>query len=107
MVDNGLRPLKPGQTCLSVPVCATSSKSTVVERDAADVHAQTNCSCVVSEYGSKTCKHMSQGGSFTSNVTKRSCEVISSNTSMTCTSDNVVYLISCNRCGVQNVGETS
>ena len=113
VVDDGLRPLKPGQTCLSVPVCAndaTSSKSTLVERDAADVHAQTNCSCVLSECGSvrcKTCKHMSQGSSFTSNVTKRSYEVISSNTSMTCTSDNVVYLISCNRCGVQYVGETS
>lgn len=59
VVDNGLRPLKPGQTCLLVPVCAndaTSSKSTLVERDAADMHAQTNCSCVVSECGSVRCK---------------------------------------------------
>ena len=83
MVDDGLLHLRPGQTCLSVPVCAsdaTSLKSTLVERDAADVHAQTNCSYVVSECGSvryKTCKHMTQGSSLTSNVTKRLYEVIS------------------------------
>jgi hypothetical protein len=44
---------------------------------------------------------------FTSNVTKKSYGVISHSTSMTCTSDNVVYLISCNKCRIQYVGETS
>ena len=32
---------------------------------------------------------------------------MTSNTSMTCTSENVVYLITYNKCGIQYVGETS
>ena len=44
---------------------------------------------------------------FTSNVTKRSYEVISHSKTLNCTSDNVVYLITCNKCGIQYVGETS
>ena len=85
-----------------VPVCAndaTSSKSTVIGRDVADVNAQTACGCVVSACGSvrcKTCKHISQGSNFPSNVTKKSYEVISHGTSMTCSSENVVYLKTCN-----------
>jgi len=41
----------------------------------------------------KTCKHISQGSTFSSNVTKMSYDVISHSTSMNCTSNNVVYLI--------------
>ena len=110
VVDNNQCPLKSGQTRLSVPVCATSPNPTTQGRAVADVHAHTTCSCVVSVCGSvrcKTCKHISQGSTFTSNVTKKSYGVISHSTSMTCTSDNVVYLISCNKCGIQYVGETS
>ena len=113
VVDGDLRPLKPGLTCLSVPVCADDAASpnpTTQGRDVADAHAQTNCGCVVSACGSvrcKTCRHISQGSTFTSNVTKRSYEVVSSSASMTCTSENVVYLITCNKCGIQYVGETS
>ena len=100
MVDDDLRPLKSCQTCLSVPVCAnddTSSKPTTPGRDVADVNAQTT-GCVVSACGSvrcKTCKHISQGSS---NVTKKSYEVISHGTSKTCSSENVVYLITCKVC---------
>ena len=53
-----------------------------------------------------TCKHISQSSTFTSNVTKRSYEVVSNSASMTCISESVVYLITCNRCGIQYVGET-
>ena len=40
-------------------------------------------------------------------MTKRSYDVVSPNLSMDCISDNVVYLITCKKCGVQYVGETS
>ena len=72
-MDCDLRPLKPGQTRLSVPACAndtTSSKSTLVGRD---VNAQTTCGRVIGACGSvrcKTCKHISECSTFTSNVTK-------------------------------------
>ena len=39
-----------------------------------------------------------------SNVTKKRYDVVSS---MNCATENVVYLISCTRCGVQYFGETS
>ena len=44
VVDNDLRPLKSGQTCVSVPVCANdaaSSNPTTPGRGAADDHAHT------------------------------------------------------------------
>ena len=107
VVDNDQCPLKSGQTCLSVPVSAndaTSPNPTTQGRAVADVHAHTTGSGSVR---CKTCKHISQGSTFTSNVTKKSYGVITHSTSMTCTSDNVVYLISCNKCGIQYVGETS
>ena len=113
VVDDNLRPLKSGSTCLCVPVCAhdvVSSKPTSVGRDTADVHTQTICGCVVSDCCSvrcKTCDYISQGSTFVSNVTKKSYNVVSPNLSMDCTSDNVVYLITCKKCGIQYVGETS
>ena len=67
MVDDNLRPLKSGSTCLYVPVCfhdAVSSKPASVGRDAADLHTQTTCvvdDCVVSDCGSLCCKCISQG----------------------------------------------
>ena len=99
VVDSNLRPLKSGHICLSVPGCAndaTSSNPTTQGRVVANVHEQTNCNCgcVVSECGSvhcKTCKYISQGNTFTSNVTKRSYEVLSPSTSMNCVSENIVY----------------
>ena len=66
VVDDNLRPLKSGSTCLCVPVCAhdaVSSKPTTLGRDAADLNAHTTCGCVVSVCGSlrcKTCKHKNQ-----------------------------------------------
>ena len=113
VVDGDLRPLKPDQTRLSVPDCTNDGASpnpTTRGRDVPDDHVHTNCGCVVSICGSvrcKTCKHISQGSTFTSNVTKKSYEVVSSGTSMSCVDDNVVYLITCRKCGIQYVGETS
>lgn len=117
MVDHGLGPIKAGPTCLSVPVCvndAVSSKPVSepgsVGRDAADAHKQTSiCNCVVRICGSKrckTCQHVSESGTFTSNITHKCYNVVSPNPSMDCNTKNVIYLISCTRCGVQYVGET-
>ena len=103
VVDDNLRPLKSGSTCLCVPVCAhdaVSSKPTTLGRD--------TCGCVCGSLRFKTCKHISQGSTFISNVTKKSYDVVNpNNISMDCTSDNVIYLITCKKCGIQYVGETS
>ena len=96
VVDNNLCP-KSGPTRLSVPVCAndaTSSKPTTLGRDVADVHAHTTNNCVVCDCGSvrcKTCKHIYQGRTFVSNVTKKRYDVVSSASSMNCATENVVY----------------
>ena len=100
-----------------VPVCANdvvSSKPVDAGRDATDIHTQTNtvdCAvCTVCACGSsrcKACRHVSQGSTFVSNVTQKSYNVISSNSLMNCNTTNVIYLISCKKCGVQYVGETS
>ena len=50
VVDNDQCPLKSGQTCLSVPVCAndaTSPNPTTQGRAVADVHAHTTGGSVV------------------------------------------------------------
>ena len=107
VVDDNPRPLKLGSTCLYVPVCAhdvVSSKPISVGRDTADVHTQTTCGCVVSNCGSvrcKTCYYISQGSTFVSNVMKKSYNVVSPNLFMDCNSDNVVYLITYKKCGIQ------
>ena len=112
-MDRDLGPLKPDQTCLSVPVCTNDvafPNPTTQGRDGADGHVQARCGCVVSACGivhCTTCRHISRGSTFASNITNKSYEVVSSSTSMACTSDNVVYLITCKRCGIQYVGETS
>ena len=45
---------------------------------------------------------------FSSTVTKRSYRIINHDPiPLTCSSSNIIYLISCSRCGVQYVGETT
>ena len=110
MVYNDLRPLKSGQTRLSVSVCvndATSPNPTTPGRAVADVDTHTNNCCVVCSCDSVRCKHICQGNTFVSNVTRKSYSVVSSASTMDCATENVVYLISCRRCGVQYVGETN
>ena len=66
-----------------------------------------NNSCVVRCGGSrcKTCKHLLVGNSFASNMSGKS--YISPRGSISCGTKNVIYVISCRKCGVQYVGETS
>ena len=85
VVDDDLRPLKPGQTHLSVPVCAnyvTSPNPTTPGRDVVDVHAHTATSdCIVCNCGSvrcKTCKQICRGSTFVSNVTSKMYNVLES-----------------------------
>ena len=68
------------------------------------------CTCKVKKCDSKrcmTCKHLVEGDCFISNTTNRRFRVLGSDTAMTWSTSNVVYLISCKRCGLQYVGETS
>ena len=61
VVDGSLRPLKPGQTRLSVQVCAkdvASPNPTTQGRDVADAHVQTDCGCVVSACDSVVVRHV-------------------------------------------------
>ena len=51
----------------------------------------------------KTCVHIVVSDTFTSNVSGRVYNVHSKNSILDCASSNVIYLISCNRCGVQYV----
>ena len=44
---------------------------------------------------------------FKSNVTNKVHNVVSPNTHMDCGTDNIIYLVSFKKCGVQYVGETS
>ena len=68
-----------------------------------------NNSCVVCCGGSrcKTCKHLVVGNSFASNVTGKSYNISCPRGSIRCGTKNVIYVISCRKCGVQYVGETS
>ena len=55
----------------------------------------------------KTCFHLVEGDSFTSNITNIKYSVVSRNSDMDCSTRNVIYLITCRKCGVQYVGKTS
>ena len=55
----------------------------------------------------KTCKHLVVGNSFASNVTGKSYNISCPRGSISCGTKNVIYVISCKKCGVQYVGETS
>ena len=90
---------------MSVSSAIHSSKPTSVGRVVADDHTHTVCNCGFVRC--KTCKYLCRGSTFVSNVTGKKYDIISSTSSMNCATDNVVYLISCRRCGVQYVGETS
>ena len=113
MVDDDLCPLKSGQTCLSVPVCVndvTSPNPTTPGRPVADVHIHTTNCCVVCSCDSvrcKPCRHVCQGNTFANNVTRKSYSVVGSASTMDCATESMVYLVSCRKCGVQYVGETS
>ena len=88
----------------------SQSLYTSVGRNAVDGQAQTNnvsCVCTCGSIRCKTCKHVSQGSTFMSNVTRKSYTVVSPSCLMNCATENVIYLISCKKCGIQYIGETS
>ena len=99
MVDYGLSPVKTGSTHLCVPVCVNDtvfSKPTSVGRNVVDDQAQTNhISCIVCVCGSvhcTTCKHVSQGSTFMSNVTRKCYNVVSASCYVNCATDNVDFM---------------
>ena len=65
------------------------------------------CRYEVSSKRCKTCFHIVEGDSFTSNITNVKYNVVSPNSDMDCSTRNVIYLITCRKCGVQYVGKTS
>ena len=111
VMDSCHSPLKNGRhtsNSLSCDNDASTSKPTNVGRVVADdTQDSITKSCLVRKCGKsrcKTCKHIIEGDSFSSNTTSRQYLVVSPNTSITCETKNVIYLISCR---IQYVGETS
>ena len=111
VTDSCSSPLKKGRQGSATSSCdidVVSSKPTHVGRDATEAPQDTDT--VVSRCGSKkckTCKHIVEGDSFCSNTTGKKYTVKSREAVMTCATQNVIYLISCKKCGIQYVGETS
>ena len=55
-----------------------------------------------------TCPKLSTSKSFQSNITHQTFDVINhSSENLNCHSQNLIYLLSCNRCNIQYVGETT
>lgn len=110
VVDSCHGPLKNGSKPDGETSCdndTASLKPTSVGRAVAEVSQEMDNTCIVSKCGSsrcKTCKHIVESKS---NTTNRTYKVISKNEVMTCGTKNVIYLISCRRCGIQYIGETS
>ena len=111
VMDSYPSPLKKGRQGDTTSSCdndVASSKPASVGRDATEATQDTNT--VASRCGKnrcKTCKHMIEGDSFVSNTTGKKYAIKSREAVMTCTTKNVIYLISCKKCGIQYVGETS
>ena len=99
--------LKAGSSCggLGCRNDVTSPKPASVGRDVTDALQSR-----VSKCGSnrcKTCDYISVTNTFKSNITNREYYVSSSSNCMDCSTKNLIYLISCKKCGVQYVGKTS
>ena len=111
VMDSCPGPLKKGRPTHTSPSCdydVTSLKPTFVGGDVTEATQDTQT--IVSKCGKtrcKTCKHIVEGDSFCSNTTGKKYNVISREDAMTCATKNVIYLISCKKCGIQYVGETS
>ena len=92
--------LKTSSNSPSLEACdydAASSKPTPVGRDVVDA-----------TQASPLCKgHICDGHNFSSNVTYKKYDVISPNMTTNCSTKNIIYLITCKKCGIQYVGETS
>ena len=96
--------LKAGSSCggLDCRNDVTSSKPTSVGRDVAEA-LQSRVSAVV--LGVKR-DYIGVTNSFKSNITNCEYHVSSPSECMDCSTKNVIYLISCRKCGVQYVGKT-
>lgn len=65
------------------------------------------CASINKDHKCITCKHINSAHMiFHSNVTGKSYKVKFANNNLNCTSSNIIYLITCNKCGIQYVGET-
>ena len=108
-VDENQRPLKTGSPGYRVVSGNDVTSSKPQGRDVID-DTVTKFVCQSVCCGSrkcKTCNHLVEGNTFTSNVTGRTYDVSSPGMCMKCGTKSVIYLISCKKCGVQYVGETS
>jgi len=111
-VDEDQRPLKTGSKDVGVAcLCGNNAASSKPEkgRGVADAsQSESVCECVCcGGRNCKTCFHLVECSTFTSNVTGKTYNVRSQGMCMDCSTKNVIYLISCRKCGMQYVGETS
>ena len=108
VVDESQHPLKTGSPrCGDLRNDVTSSKLCCKGRDVAEDFQGGACVVCCGSNRCKTCDHIFVGSTFTSNVTGKSYNVRCTGKNMNCGTKNVIYLISCRKCAVQYVGETS
>ena len=107
VVHHGPGCIKAGTNCggLGCGNDVVSSKPACVGRDGTEAPQSgvTKCGGI----RCKTCDFINVGSSFKSNVTGRDYNVASPCACLDCGTSNVIYLITCKKCGVQYVGKTS
>ena len=72
--------------------------NSVLQNNVIDVCHSKKCKCC---FNMKNCNQY-----FTSSVTRRTYKVINHNHQLSCSTKNIIYLITCNKCKLQYVGET-
>ena len=108
VVRRGPGCFKAGLSGMGSDCCneAVPSKPTTLGRGIADV-GQSKCSVTKCDSNRcKTCNSIMVRQNFTSNLTGKKYTVVSLNDDMDCGTTNVIYLIECNRCGIQYIGKT-
>ena len=110
VMDSCPGPLKKGRptnTSLNYNYDVTSIKPASVGGDVTEVAQDTQT--IVSKCGKprcKTCKHVVECNSNTTGKKNKNNKK-SKEDALTCATQNIILLISCKKCGIQYVGETS
>ena len=109
-MDESQRPLKTGslgngKVCGNDVLPSKPCSQGRGEIDVSQTYVSHTACCGSSKC--RMCHHFVEASTFTSNVTRKTYSVSSPEGCMNCGTRSVIYLITCKKCGVQYVGETS